>query len=248
MKQFCITPAMGKRLIGKAMAVHPDIQTVLQQGTLAIIAGTTNGYVAEEILTRLGQAEGFTRVGFRRGYTAAPGVEAIRAEFTGDVIIVNGQWQRGKTIDQVADTLRTGDIILKGANAFDTRGQAAVQIGHPQGGTILIAMQAVVGRRVRLIVPVGLEKRVNEEIDTLVRLCNAPGSHGPRLMHLVGGELFTEIDALRLLTGVEAHLLAAGGIYGAEGAAWLGVWGSPEQEEAAAALIDSLAGEPPCRV
>ena len=51
MKQFCLTTAMGKRLIGKAMVVHPEIQQVLQKGTLVIIAGSTNGYVAEEILT-----------------------------------------------------------------------------------------------------------------------------------------------------------------------------------------------------
>ena len=41
--------------------------------TLVIIAGTTNGYVAEEILASLGQGEGFTRKGFRRGTTVAPG-------------------------------------------------------------------------------------------------------------------------------------------------------------------------------
>jgi hypothetical protein len=32
------------------MVFHPDIKRVLGKGTLAIIAGTTNGYVAEEIL------------------------------------------------------------------------------------------------------------------------------------------------------------------------------------------------------
>ncbi len=248
MKQFCLTTAMGKRLIGKAIAAHPDIQAVLKQGTLAIIAGTTNGYIAEEILTALGQADGFTRAGFRRGFTTAPGARASKAEFSGDVILVDGQWQRGKTIDQVADQLKMGDIVLKGANAFDRRGQAAVQIGHPHGGTVLVALQAVVGRRVRLIVPVGLEKRVTEEVNLLVRLCNAPGGEGPRLMTLPGGEVFTEIDALRLLTGVDAHLLAAGGIYGAEGSSWLGVWGTAEQKEAASALIKSLEGEPPCTV
>ena len=53
MKQFNLTTVMGKRLIGKGIAQHPDVQRVLQKGTLLIIAGTTNGYVAEEILTTL---------------------------------------------------------------------------------------------------------------------------------------------------------------------------------------------------
>ena len=96
MKQFCVTTAMGKRLIGKALAHHPEIEAVLKKGTLVIIAGTTNGYVAEEVLGSLGQAEGFTRTGFRRGMTVAPGAQVPNAEFPGDVVIRDGQWHSGQ--------------------------------------------------------------------------------------------------------------------------------------------------------
>jgi hypothetical protein len=54
MKQFLLTPAAGKRLIAKAMAAHPAVKAAISSGTLAIIAGTTNGYVAEEILQSIG--------------------------------------------------------------------------------------------------------------------------------------------------------------------------------------------------
>ncbi len=47
MLQFMLTPAAGKRLIGKGMVAHPAIQATLKKGTIAIVAGTTNGYVAE---------------------------------------------------------------------------------------------------------------------------------------------------------------------------------------------------------
>jgi hypothetical protein len=247
MKQFCVTTSMGKRLIGKGMARHPDIQRVLGGGTLVILAGTTNGYVAEEILQSLGQAEGFSRLGFRRGMTVAPGVKAPKADFPGDVVIHDGEWQPGQTIDDVAGDLKTGDLVLKGANAFDPYGQAAVQIGHPQGGTILLTLAAVVGRRVQLIVPVGLEKRVFEDVNVLAQRCNAPGAQGPRLQP-TAAEIFTEIDAIHLLAGAEACLIAAGGIHGAEGAVWLGIDGTEEEIEAAAALIRSVSGEPPCQV
>ena len=246
MKQFCVTTSMGKRLIGKGMVAHPVIREVLAKGTLVIVAGTTNGYVAEEVLASLGQGEGFSRLGFRRGITVAPGAKAAQAELTGDVVIVDGQWQRGKYITDVAAELREGDVVLKGANAFDHRGQAAVQIGHPSGGTILAAVPAVIGRRVRMIVPVGLEKRVLEDVNVLAARINAPGSQGPRLLPIPGA-VFTEIETIALLTGAGACLLAAGGVYGAEGAAWLGIDGSEEQVQAAAALIRSVAGEPPCR-
>ena len=247
MKQLCVTTAMGKRLIGKAMAIHPEIKTVLQKGTLVIIAGTTNGYVAEEILTSLGQAEGFTRKGFRRGIAIAPGAKLIKAEFPGDVVITDGLWQKGRTIFDVADNLKAGDMILKGANAFDLRGQAAVQIGHPQAGTMLPTISAVVGRRVQFIIPVGLEKRVIDDVTTLSRRVNAPDVTGPRLLP-VPGRIFTELDAIHLLTRATAILVAAGGVYGAEGASWLGIDGMEAQIEDAVRLIKSISDEPLCVV
>lgn len=245
MKQFNVTTVMGKRLIAKGLAYHPDVRRVLRNGTLVIVAGTTNGYVAEEVLGVLGQAAGFTRAGFRRGVTAAPGAKLPPAEFPGDVVIVDGQWQRGQTIFDVAESLQAGDVVLKGGNALDLRGQAAVQIAHPQGGTVMEIVPAVIGRRVTLIVPIGLEKRVFEDVDVLAPRVNAADVEGPRLMPLPG-ETFTELDAIDLLTGAEALLLAGGGILGAEGAVWLGIDGTEEQIAAAADLIQSVAGEPPC--
>lgn len=152
-----------------------------------------------------------------------------------------------QTIFDVVDDLKTGDVVLKGANAFDAWGQAAVQIGHPQGGTILAALAAVVGRRVELIVPVGLEKRVLEDVTVLAERCNAPEAHGPRLLP-VPGKIFTELDVIELLTGAEPCLIAGGGILGVEGAYWLGVSGSEEQIEAAAASIKAVSDEAPCQV
>ncbi len=135
--------------------------------------------------------------------------------------------------------------MLKGANALDPRGQAAVQIGSDVGGTILASMPAVIGRRVQLIVPVGLEKRVLEDVNLIAQRINAPGTEGPRMFPMPG-ETFTELDAIKLLTGAQAHLLAAGGVYGAEGALWLGITGTDEQVRDAVSLIASVSNEPPC--
>jgi hypothetical protein len=247
MKQFCVTTAMGKRLIGKGMVQQPGIRRVLQGGTLVIIAGTTNGYVAEEILKELGQAEEFSRVGFRRGMVLPPGVQAPEHDFPGDVVIRDSTWQRGQTIFDVAEDLQLGDVVLKGGSAFDAWGQAAVLATSPQGGTVLAAITAVIGRRVRLIVPIGLEKRVFEDVHVLAKASNAPGAEGPRLCPMPG-EVFTELDAIGLLTGAEAWVIGGGGVYGAEGAVWLGIDGDDEEVEAAIELIQSVAGEPPCQV
>ena len=245
MKQVTVTTAMGKRLIGLGMARHPAIKSVLENGTLVIIGGTTNGYVAEEVLRVIGIEEGFSRLGFRRGVTAAPGVRAPAIDFPGDVVIRNGEWLKGRTIQDTVDELVEGDVILKGGNAFDARGQAAVQIGSNVGGTAWLAVSAVIGRRVLLIVPIGLEKRVLEDVNVLAMRCNAPGGDGPGLFPLPA-PIFTELDAIKLLTGADAKLMAAGGVYGAEGASWLTIEGSDEEIAAAVGLVNSVVGEPPC--
>ncbi|NLX90982.1 MAG: hypothetical protein GXZ07_05265 [Firmicutes bacterium] len=254
MKQFVVTPAIGKRLIGKALAVHPEIQRALSHGTVVIVAGTTNGYIVEEIFAAMGREdmENFPRRRFFRGitlppsYTTAPsGRLPDESKFPGDVVITRGVWQKGKTIFDVVDNLEEGDVILKGANALDlTHKRAAILIAHPRGGTITAALQAVIGRRVRLIIPVGLEKCISGNLDELAAKLNAPGASGLRLFP-VPGQVFTEIDALALLTGAAAELFAAGGVCGAEGGVWLAVSGEPSQEEAAGKLLESLSHEPP---
>jgi len=251
MKQFVLTPAAGKRLIGKALVRHAAVTEAIKKGTIVIVAGTTNGYAAQEILSMLGQEKEFKRNHFYRGIILPPGRPVTstgrisdEGKFPGDVIIKNGVFLRGKTIFDVADNLREGDVILKGANAIDIiQKRAAILIGDPKAGTISVSLQAMAGRRVRLILPVGLEKRVYENLDKLAAKMNAPGAKGPRLLP-VSGEIFTEIDAIALLTGASTDLVAAGGVCGAEGSVWLAVSGKPAQEKAAEALIKSVINEP----
>jgi len=240
---------MGKRLIGKGLACDPQIQAVLEKGTLVIIAGSTNGYVAEEILAARGQADGFSRVGFRRGMTVPPGFAGVaEAKLQGDVVLLDGVWQKGKTIFDVAGDLKAGDVILKGANAVDlVAGRAAVYIGDPQAGTIGASLPAVYGRRVQLIVPVGLEKRVVNDVNDLAAEINAPDAEGPRLLPMPGA-VYTELEAIHTLTGATARLLAGGGIYGAEGSVYLAIKGTDNQLAAAGKIIDSIRSEPPCEV
>lgn len=250
MKQFIITPSAGKRLIAVALATNPAILKVLKKGTLVIIAGTTNGYIAEEVLKHLGIKD-FSRKHFFRGITLPPsgavtseGRLADESNFPGDVVITNSVWQKGKTIEDVLNTLKEGDVILKGANALDIqRKEAAVLIGHPKAGTIALAIQAVAGRRVKLIIPVGLEKRINSDLCTLAEKLNAPEASGYRML-LVPGQVFTEIEAIKQLTGANAEMAAAGGVCGAEGSCLLAVTGTKAQEKAAEKLFATVASEP----
>lgn len=249
LKQFALSPAAGKRLIAKGIATHPEVLAAATSATLVVVAGTTNGYIAEELLGALGVSESFDRQRFFRGVTLPPKarpaepVQAARG-FPGDVVIRRGQWLKGKTLFDVADELQRGDVILKGANALDLEhSRAAVLVAHPKGGTIGAALEAFIGRRVRLLLPVGLEKRVPGNLDVIAEYLNAPGAEGLRLLP-VPGTVYTELDAIRQLTGATAMLVAAGGVCGAEGSVWLAVRGTVEQLEQAQQLLKPLLAEP----
>lgn len=64
-----LTPAAGKRLIAKAVCALSEVRRALTQQTVVILAGTTNCYVAEEILAVLGQGGVFEGQHFYRGIT-----------------------------------------------------------------------------------------------------------------------------------------------------------------------------------
>jgi len=252
MKQYVLTSSAGQRLIAKALALHPDILSVLKSGTLVIIAGTTNGYIAEEILASIGQAEGFDRRRFFRGIILPPsrptlesGMLADDSGFPGDVVIVKGTWQKGKTIFDVTDDLKEGDLILKGANALDiVRKRAAILIGHPTGGTVGASLQVVTKKRIKLMLPVGLEKRVDGDLDAIAEKLNAPSAKGPRFWP-ISAPVFTELDAIESLTGTRAELIAGGGVCGAEGSIRLLVSGTTAQMNDADSLMKSILSEPP---
>jgi hypothetical protein len=245
MIQFNLTPAAGKRLIAKALINHPRVENTLKNGTIVIIAGTTNGYFAEELL-----GDDFSRKGFYRGLVlpSAKNPDPLnRLEdftFPGDVVIRKGKWIKGETIFDEVDLLKEGDIIFKGANALNyLQKQVAVFVGHPQGGTIGASLPAVVGRRVELIIPVGLEKLVYQDLNQLAVKLNKPGNSGPRLIP-VPGEIFTEIEAIELLSGAQAELIGSGGVAGAEGSVWLNISGGSEEITSALKILESVKKEP----
>lgn len=250
-QQFVLSPAAGKRIIAKSLLHISSISEALENRTVVIIAGTTNGYVAEEFLNRIGQSEGFNRNRFFRGITLPPsypvkdtGRIGDENQFPGDVVIANGKWERGKTIFDVADSLKKGDVIIKGANAVNLEMmQAAIYIGHPAAGTISPTLQAVAGRRVELFLPVGLEKRIYGNINDIARKLNSPNASGPRFMP-VSGNIVTEIEAVKILTGAGAELVAGGGVCGAEGSIWIAVSGADEQLDNASAILKEANQEP----
>lgn len=243
-KQVLLTVAAGKRLIAKAILSLEQIKKALNEHTIVIISGSTNGYIAEEILTFIDQKGDFSKSSFLRGVNVGLGNKIENDLYSNvDIVIEKGKWIKEKNIFNVADTLGCDDIILKGANAVDQeRKLAGIQIGNPTFGTSGPILQAVIGRRTQLIIPIGLEKRVFGNIAEIAAKLNDPSTSGLRMLP-ISGTIITELEAIELLSGASAELVAAGGVLGAEGSCWIAVSGTKEQLEVASNVLNSVKGE-----
>ena len=245
--QFLLTPAAGKRLIARGIAAREDVQRALWGGRVLVIAGTTNVFVANELLRALGEEAAATPMNFHRGVVTAPGAKMAKEEFLGDLLVDHGKARFVDALPEICAELGRGDVIMKGANAVHlASGTAGVLIGNPKaGGTIHEASGAVYARRAKLILPVGVEKRVERPVAELERLVNDPEAEGLRLTQ-APGEAFTEIDALRVLCGCDAEIVASGGVNGAEGCVYLQARGGDLQK--LEAIVEEVRREEPVQV
>ena len=236
-----LTVAESKRLIGRGVARADFVRRAMEEGTLAIGSGSTNGYVVEEIT-----GERFDKKAFVTGRTLPHGYSGPRMSYSHpDLVIRKGERLDIKAAEALPD-MGPGDVYAKGVNALNyERRQAGVLIGHPTGGGVGAALGTVTARRICYLHPVGLEKSVGADLDQVAaQLAADPQGDGPTLW-VVPGVIFTEIEALHHLAGVQVNHVAAGGIGGGEGAVWLCLSGTAQQLDRALEELESVRGEPP---
>ena len=238
-----LNPAESKRLIAKAIAVLPEVKAALQKGTLIIGWGTTTVFVAEEIL-----GKAFTQKNDFIHGVVSEGELTINDETRVFPFVL----QDGKPSEMhqkaALQGFKPGDVFIKGANAVDTRGDIGILVAADFGGAIYHAWFAVTGRGGCFICPVGLEKLIPSVRDAAQK-CGIF-----RFKHSMGvpisfvtfstAKVVTEIEAIKILTGADAHHVASGGIGGSEGAVTLVVEGETNILERSFELVKSVKGEP----
>ncbi len=244
--EVVLTVSQSKRLIAKGVAAHPAVQRARRQGWMVISTGTTDGYVVEEVL-----GKPIDRYAYVTGHVVPPGFDSktrLAPKNLPDVILHDGQPVQGMNRFEAARQMGPGDVFIKGANALNYEKKVAgVCIGDPNGGTVGGALGPIIGRRVTLVIPVGLEKLVTHDILETARVLGQ-GEEAANHVHPlfpITGEIITEIEAFHLFGGVQVRHVGSGGIFGAEGAVRLLLQGTAEQIEAALQLIEELHKEPP---
>jgi hypothetical protein len=241
-RQVVLTVSESKRLIAKGVAALPEVRRAMEEGMVVVATGTTNAYVLQELWGKK-----FDLRRYRSGMTTPKEPERhveSQGEPIPDVVFRKGEVAEEVDRYNAVAHMGRGDVYIKGANALDYEGgMAGVLIGSSTGGTVGAVLGSIVGKKICLVIPVGLEKLVYTGIDDLHWLASQEDSEGPSLWPITG-TIVTEIEALQILTGVDAFLYSAGGVAGAEGAVRLLLEGTDEEVEAAIDLVDSLKGEP----
>ena len=248
---FVFTPSEAKRLIGKAVANLEEVKKAKDTGNILIGHGSTNVYVAEEILGRDVVTDRFNRDTYLSGVTLRGTLCSTMGKEKPPILLV----RRGvveppeATMSEILRDFGRDSVFIKGANAVDPEGNAAVFMAHPEGGTIGWSMGMILARGIRLIVPVGLEKLI-PSVRKAVSMCGQQTldySQGLKvgLFPLSSATVVTEIEALNILAGVESFHVASGGSSGSEGAVTVVAEGKSPEIGKAIEIVESIKGEPP---
>lgn len=242
---FTLIPSESRRLIGKGVAAMKAVKDAREKGYTIIGGGTTNAYVAQEIL-------GVTDI---RPETFTAGTNSHRLLCVTDadkrtpfpIILFKGE-RCAKTIPEALADFHRETVIIKGANAIDPSGKVAVISAGFDGGTMGATLGTAVSQGLKYIVPVGLEKLVPSVEDS----CSWTGAK--TIDYSMGAEfgmfvipnalVVTEIEALRILTGVNGKHVASGGIGASAGSVVIVVEGAEDDVKKAISLVEGIKGEP----
>lgn len=239
-----LNPAESKRLIAKAVAVLPEVKAALEKGTLIIGWGTTNSFVAEEIIGKTISH----KTDFASG-VICDGELAVNHSSTKMMpyVLKNGTLFEMHQ-KAVLSEFKPGDVFIKGANAVDSKGDIGILVAAQRGGSVGDAWLGTIVRGGEFICPVGLEKLVpsiNEAADKCGIFSFKYSTGVPvSFVTFSSAKVVTEIQAIQVLTGASATHVASGGIGGSEGAVTLVLEGEAPVLDQAFELVKSIKGEP----
>jgi hypothetical protein len=153
-----------------------------------------------------------------------------------------------KTIPEVFQDFHIETVLIKGGNCIDAQGQVGVVSAGFDGGTMGATLGTVVSQGLKYIVPIGLEKLI-PSVDKAIAASGARTfdfSIGANfgIFKVPNAVVVTEIEALKILAGVEATHVASGGIGEAAGAVSLVIEGEDGNVKLAIDIVESIKGEP----
>ena len=243
---FALNPWESKRLIGRAVAHLPEVQHTLAEAQILIAHGSTNVFVAEEVLGYCPERDKYASCQVINGTLC----QTESSEKPPILRLLKGKPM--PPVPSMDETLAGWDdscVFIKGANAVDPEFNAAIFNAHPGAGTIGFAFGKICGMGIPLIVPVGLEKLIPSVKQASTQLGHARVDYfnGQKIgmLPLINAKVITEIQAFEILYGLPAVHVGGGGVSGSEGTVVLTVNGEDAVVEQAIEEFNTIKGEPP---
>jgi len=244
---FVLRSWESKRLIAKAVAALPEVKRALKEGYIIVARGSTNAYVAEELL-----GEKIDKGRYMAGLVYQGRLQALPEEQRLPVIILKDGKRAAISFEEALQVLGKEDVFIKGGNALDPQGNVGILMADPEGGTIGQALGIIIARGAHYIAPIGLEKLISsvKEASRILGINTVDYATGNKvgLMPILNAKVVTELEALKILFNVEAIQVASGGVGDSSGSVVLTVTGDEAKVQRAIELITELKSEEPLRI
>jgi hypothetical protein len=245
---FTMIPSESRRLIAKAVVEMEEIKIAKQKAYIILNGGTTNGYIAQELLGMKDLEPQKFAAGTNTHRLLCVTDADKRTPFP--IILYKGE-RSSKTLPEALQDFHIETVLIKGANAIDPEGNVGVITAGFDGGTIGATYGTATSQGLKYIFPVGREKMVPSVKEA------AAWAGAKTLDYTMGadfgmfcipnGIVVTEIEALKILADVDAKHIASGGVGESAGAVVLVIKGEETNVRKAISIVESIKGEPPLK-
>jgi hypothetical protein len=241
----------SKAFIAKAIMNHPEIQKHLTTGTIAIGRGITNAFILREVLTLTGNSDFDIDI---ENYVAGV-IDGTLWVSNPDTRTPEVVFRKGKPLfEPIVDSVESCDLIIKGGNTLGTDWVAGVLVANPQGGTIGSVYSIALSRGIKILVPISIQKtipfaitEITPELGGQDKIDFARGLP-VGLFPVIGGEIFSEIEAIYSIATVNVYPIAAGGVYDGAGSTVLEISGPSSEVQKVKTSFDEIKNTKPLKV
>lgn len=147
-------------------------------------------------------------------------------------------------IEEVIKSFSINDLFITGANAIDCFGNAALLIGSQGGGGYGKVLGSVCTEGFKTLILATSDKLIMGNINELYNKIHRQScdySNGMACgLAPIYGQIITEVEAIKIIADVDAHIFAHGGIDGAEGGAAIQIEGEESEIEEILNIIDEI--------
>ncbi|MHA2305307.1 MAG: hypothetical protein ACXACU_07920 [Candidatus Hodarchaeales archaeon] len=241
----------SRAFIAKTIVKHPQVMKYLEDGIIGIGRGITNAFIIKEMLEITGNTDFEIDLNnYVAGVVDGSLWVSDSETRTPEVAFYAGE----PKYEPINEAVEKCDIILKGGNALGCDWVAGVLCAHPSGGTIGSVYGIAISRGIEIIVPISIEKMIPFPVTDIV-----PNLGGQKaidyvrglpvaLFPIIGGEIFSEIEAIETLAMVEVYPIGAGGVYDGSGATIFEISGPETEVKKVLEIFEAIKDTKPLRI